>query len=114
MKPTLHENIKELRLRYGMNQVEFAEVIGVTKQCVSNWENDNVMPSIEMLIKLSDFFKVSTDYLLGRETDKVLEADGLTSEQTMHIRLVIKDLVAANNRVTVFKKRGFFDPTDRS
>ena len=114
MKPTLHENIKELRLRYGMNQVEFAEVIGVTKQCVSNWENDNVMPSVEMLIKLSDFFKVSTDYLLGRETGNVLEADGLTPDQAMHIRWIIKDFVAANNRVTVFKKRGFFDPTDRS
>ncbi len=114
MKANLHENIRELRLRYGMNQVEFAEVIGVTKQCVSNWENDNVMPSVEMLIKLSDFFKVSTDYLLGRETDNVLVADGLTEQQEMHIRLIIKDFVTANNRVTVFKKRGFFDPTDRS
>ena len=114
MKATLSERIKLLRSKIGLSQVEFSQRLGVTKQCVSNWENDNVMPSIEMLIKLSDFFKVSTDYLLGRETDKVLEADGLTSEQTMHIRLVIKDLVAANNRVTVFKKRGFFDPTDRS
>ena len=114
MKPTLSENIKELRICYGMNQVEFAEVIGVTKQCVSNWENDNVMPSIEMLIKLSDFFKVSTDYLLGRETESVLKSDGLTSEQEMHIRFLIKDFITANNRAAVFRKRGFFDPTDRS
>lgn len=114
MKLTLSENIKDLRIRYGMNQVEFAEVMGVTKQCISNWENDNVMPSIEMLVKLSDFFKVSTDYLLGREAENVLNADGLTSDQEAHIRFLIKDFVVANNRVAILKKRGFFDPTDRS
>ena len=35
-----------------MNQVEFARLVGVTKQCVSNRENDNVLPSIEMLVKI--------------------------------------------------------------
>ena len=48
----LNENIKRLRMARGLNQVEFARVMGVSKQCVSNWENDNVMPSIEMLIKI--------------------------------------------------------------
>ena len=63
---SLNENIKKLRMAKGLNQVEFAKSLSVTKQCVSNWENDNVIPSIEMLCKIADFFEVSTDYLLGR------------------------------------------------
>ena len=62
----LNDNIRNLRIARGLNQVEFAKRLGVTKQCISNWENDNVVPSIEMLCKIADFFEVSTDYLLGR------------------------------------------------
>ena len=46
---------------------EFAKIMGVSKQCVSNWENDNIMPSIEMLVKIADFFNVTTDHVLGRD-----------------------------------------------
>ena len=60
---TLNENIKRYRVARGWNQVEFAKLIGVTKQCVSNWENDNVVPSIEMLVKMAELFKISTDEL---------------------------------------------------
>ena len=66
----LNERIKQLRQSFNMNQVELAKNIGVSKQCISNWENDNIQPSIEMLIKLSEFFKVSCDYLLGMEHQK--------------------------------------------
>ena len=48
MQGNLNENIRRLRMQYGVNQVEFAKKMNVTKQCVSNWENDNVLPSIEM------------------------------------------------------------------
>ena len=61
----LNERIKELRISRGMSQVEIAEKLGVSKQSVSNWENDNIQPSIDMLIKISHLFSVSTDYLLG-------------------------------------------------
>ena len=61
----LNENIRKLRTATGINQVEFAKRMGVTKQCVSNWENDNILPSVEMLVKIAEFFGVSTDSLLG-------------------------------------------------
>ena len=70
---TLNENIKRLRLARGLNQVEFAQAMGVSKQCVSNWENDNVMPSIEMLVKIADYFNVTTDYVLGRNENTYLD-----------------------------------------
>ena len=96
MKGALNENIKELRLARGMNQVEFAEVIGVTKQCVSNWENDNVIPSIEMLVKIADIFNVRTDLLLGRDSVEVIDVSGLTDEQRGHVALIVKDFELLN------------------
>ena len=62
----ISEKIRKLRNDFNISQVTLAKELGVTKQCVSNWENDNILPSIEMLIKIADFFDVSIDYLLGR------------------------------------------------
>ena len=92
MKNTLNTNIKILRTGMGLNQVEFAKKLNITKQCVSNWENDNVQPSIEMLLKLADFFKVSTDFLLGRTESKTIDVSSLSDEQIAHLRLLISDL----------------------
>ena len=61
----LNEQIRELRNIRGISQIQLANKLGVTKQSVSNWENDNILPSIEMLVKIANFFEVSTDYLLG-------------------------------------------------
>ena len=93
----LNENIRKLRIARGLNQVEFAKTINVTKQCVSNWENDNVVPSIDMLCKIADFFGVSTDYLLGRVEKRVVDVSNLTEEQVCHITSIIKDLAKLNN-----------------
>ena len=92
----LNENIKKLRIVRGLNQVEFAKILCVTKQCVSNWENDNVVPSIDMLCKIADFFEVSTDYLLGRSERRVIEVSSLTDEQIAHVTSLIYDLTKLN------------------
>ena len=46
--------IKNLRQSRELNQVQLAEKLGVKKQSISNWENDNIMPSIDMLIRIAD------------------------------------------------------------
>lgn len=86
------ERIKELRNSLGINQVEFGRKLHVTKQCISNWENGNIQPSIDMLIKIAETFSVNTDYLLGLSTKCTLDAEGLTNEQILHIRSIIDDL----------------------
>lgn len=96
MMLTLNENIKKLRVARGLNQVEFAKNLGVSKQCVSNWENDNVMPSIEMLVKIADFFNVTTDYVLGRNDKTYIDVSGLTDEQISHISLIVSDISKLN------------------
>ena len=92
----LNENIKKLRLSRGLNQVEFAKILCVTKQCISNWENDNVVPSIDMLCKIADYFGVSTDYLLGRREKRAIDVSKLTEEQIAHITNIVKDFEKLN------------------
>lgn len=86
------ERIKELRTSLGMNQIQFGRKLCVTKQCISNWENDNIMPSIDMLMRIAATFSVSSDYLLGLENQRTLDVTGLTNEQILHIQNVVNDL----------------------
>lgn len=88
----LNDQIKKLRQATGISQIDLASALGVTKQSISNWENDNIMPSIEMLIKISKYFNVSTDYLLGLSEKHNLNTEGLTDTQIAHIQLIISDL----------------------
>ena len=87
----LGERINELRCSIGWNQVELAKRLGVTKQTVSNWENENIQPSIEMLVRLSAIFHVTTDYLLGLEAVPRLDVTGLPPEVIAHLSLLISD-----------------------
>lgn len=75
-----------------------AKQLGITKQCVSNWENNNIQPSVDMLIKLTSFFNVSSDYLLGLDNRKYIEVSGLTDEQLTHIQNVVNDLKNCNSK----------------
>ncbi|MDE5819121.1 MAG: helix-turn-helix domain-containing protein [Lachnospiraceae bacterium] len=89
---TLNENIKQLRMAKNLSQVDLAKAIGVTKQSISNWENNYIQPSIDMLIHLSEYFSVSTDYLLGLDQRKYIEISGLTDQQLAHITAIINDI----------------------
>ena len=90
------ERLKHLRRSRELNQVQLARGLGVRKQSVSNWENHNIMPSVEMLERVANFFEVTTDYLLGRNEglDEGLAVDvtGLNRSEIDHIRQLVEDL----------------------
>ena len=87
----LGQRICELRTAIGWSQVDMAKKLGVAKQTVSNWENENIQPSIEMLVRISKLFGVSTDYVLGLEQIPRLSIEGLPDEVVAHIKLLIDD-----------------------
>lgn len=87
-----NERLKKIRESHNMSQTELAHKLCVSKQSVSNWENDNIQPSIEILVKLARFFSVSTDYLLGLDNKKYIEVTNLSSIQIAHIQLIINDI----------------------
>lgn len=61
---TLGEKIQGLRKSKGMSQEELAEKLEVSRQSISKWELNDSVPDISKIILLSDYFGVSTDYLL--------------------------------------------------
>lgn len=60
----ISDRIQSLRKSKGISQEELADKIGVSRQAVSKWESEQSSPDIEKIILLSDYFDVTTDYLL--------------------------------------------------
>ncbi len=61
--------IKELREEKNLTQSDVARGIQTKQQNISRWEKGEVLPTSDFIVKLADFFDVSTDYLLGRSDD---------------------------------------------
>lgn len=61
------ENIKELRKDKKISQQTLAEKIGVSQKAIDYWERGVNEPKATYIVKLADFFGVSTDFLLGRD-----------------------------------------------
>mgnify|MGYP002533763524 CR=1 FL=1 len=59
--------LKELRLEKHLTQAQLAKELNVSLSIVNKWENEKKNPSVDTLILLSKYFKVTVDYLLGLE-----------------------------------------------
>lgn len=70
--PSFSERLKELRTSKGLTMEQLGKKIESTRGTISNFENGNKKPSLDMLIKLADYFDVSIDYLVGRTDDPKL------------------------------------------
>ena len=68
----LADKIIDLRKKNGWSQEELAERLGVSRQSVSKWEGAQSVPDMNKILKLSEIFGVSTDYLLK---DEISQAD---------------------------------------
>ena len=86
------EKLRELRDSYEMTQVQLANSLGVTKQSVSNWENDNILPSVDMLIRIADKFSVTTDFLLERDNRQYIDVTKLTTYQRALVQKLADEL----------------------
>lgn len=58
--------LRTLRRRQGLTQIEAAQIVGVSRQALSNYERGLREPSLKSLIIMSDLYKVSLDELVGR------------------------------------------------
>jgi len=91
------EIAKELRTSKKLTQSQLAERMWVKKSIISAYETDSRPPSLDMLIKYAKEFHVSTDYLLGIESDKTINVDGLTDAQINILNSLINEFLKANN-----------------
>lgn len=71
-------NLKKLRAEHRVTQKQLADVISVSQQSINKYENHNIEPDIDTLIKIADFFNTSVDYLIGH-TDIERKIESVTS-----------------------------------
>ena len=90
MKYELAENIKKLRMNKHLTQTQLAQKLGVGTSIISAYENQDRLPSISMLIKLSYEFNVTVEYLLGLNKNKTIDVSDLTDEQISAVNTVIE------------------------
>ena len=67
------KRIKKYRSELSLSQEEFADKIFVTRQTVSNWENDKSYPDINSLVLMSEVFGISLDTLVKGDIEKMQE-----------------------------------------
>ena len=63
----LGQTLKDIRKEYKLTQEGFAELFNVTRQTVSNWENEKSYPDLLTLIAISDKFNISLDKMLKED-----------------------------------------------
>lgn len=67
---TFKQRLKLLRKEKGLTQEQLAEELFVVRHTIHRWESGETQPSIDDLLKLSQFFNVNTDYLVGKSNRK--------------------------------------------
>ena len=63
---TIKNNIKELRTKKDIYQLKLAMDLGLTQETISSYERNVIVPSVDTLIKLADYFNTNIDYILCR------------------------------------------------
>ena len=83
--------LREARAESKMTQEQAAETLGVSRQTISNWENEKSFPDIASVVKMSEMYHVSLDSLLKGEEEAMSDYVGYLKEST--------DVVKSKDRV---------------
>lgn len=73
MDTNFAENLYRLRRENGLTQEQLANMLGVSFQSVSKWENKQGYPDIELLPRIASYFHITLDALLGYRSEKEQE-----------------------------------------
>ena len=90
------ENFKKLRKSRNLTQKEMGAKIGLSKAVVSKYENGIGYPTYDVLIRIAQYFGVTTDYLLGVASGKTVDVSTLTDSQIDTIHQLIAEFNKAN------------------
>lgn len=85
------KNLKLLREEKGLSQQKLADMLNISQQAIFKYEKTANEPDISTLIKLSEIFDVTVDYLIGnsdtRERNTKRNPVMLTEQETTHIKM---------------------------
>ena len=115
---TLGQKLKEIRKRFGMSQEQLAEILNVSRQAITKWENDGGLPDVSNLQEIAKTFGITVDYLLDDENQlpalslrKELDKEKYKNKITMY-QEVLKEYFPEPYEIFVlsrFKKQNFFE-----
>ncbi len=88
----LNEILKEKRKELDLTQQHVADHLNVTRQTVSSWEVGKSFPDISTLIKISDFYQLSLDYMLKGDVNlmKKIKKDTNDLKKYQNIKEILK------------------------
>lgn len=92
---TLGEKLKQRRLNKGLSQEKVAEHIGVSRQAVTKWENNQTTPSVDNLIALSSLYDVPLEELAGTK-NKTSPKENIILRTNLTLLAIIFQMVALN------------------
>jgi len=97
------EKLKELRKKHGLTQGELSEKTGISRRVISSLELNYNEPNLPQLIKLSEFFGVTTDYLIkGIEVEKIITD---TEQEMIEVLRGDRDMTNAVMEFAKIKKK---------
>ena len=91
------ECLRELLFKNNVSQIKLAEFVGCTRQAISLYATGQSTPDIDILLKIAEYFKVSTDYLLGLSGDikttdieirRICEITGLSEKAIRNLQRI--------------------------
>lgn len=98
----LGEQLRGLRKQHGLTQEQLANALSCAKSTISQYENSINEPDLEMLTRIADFFGVTLDFLLGRDTynkrkqepeaDNLLLKERLTPDEAEYLKEALESL----------------------
>lgn len=95
---TFGSRLSELLLENKMTHKEFAEKLNVHKGTISNWTTDRRFPDRDMLLKISDVFNVTVDYLIGADSKY---DDPITDKQVDELWELFEQLNDSNKELVM-------------
>lgn len=99
----LSARLRQLRLEKRLRQDQVARLVGVSKGAISAYENDLRQPSYSILIRLASLYRVSTDYILGRTDERLIDISGLTAAEAIIISDLVASMTTKNQKLEEFK-----------
>lgn len=105
---TIGKQILDIRKKQNITQEEFGKLFHVTRQTVSNWENEKSYPDLQTLVTISDLFKISLDILLKGDHKMIARIDYERMYGSIKKRLSIINFFTGSGTGLLFS--GLFSP----
>lgn len=106
--------IKQLRKEKNMTQIRLSIELDVSQETVSAYESGKHFPSVQILLKLSEIFNVSCDYILGLSDVKYIQSGGEYNFDEIALVSLYRTLSTSEKKMTKAYMQGIFDKSHQA